>query len=217
MRKYKDLTGQTFGYLKVDSKAESHIYPGGKPEICWNCTCLLCGNKCVVKGKSLKQHHTRSCGCLHKPPTPPLTHGMSDTRLYNVWRSMKQRCYDKNCKAYKDYGARGIVVCDEWLHDFKAFYDWSIENGYDETADRKECTLDRENVNGNYEPDNCRWVSMAIQCNNKTDNHILEYEGVSYTLSEAEKEFGIPQSTIRKRLKIGWSIRKTLETPLKRS
>lgn len=88
-------------------------------------------------------------------------------RLYNVWNSMKSRCYNPNVASYKNYGGRGIEVCDEWAHNFPTFQKWAIENGYDPDAPYGECTIDRIDVNGNYEPSNCRWVSMDVQRYNK--------------------------------------------------
>ena len=100
---------------------------------------------------------------------------MGHTRLNNVWSGMKERCYNPNATNYGAYGARGITVCTEWRDSFQAFYDWAMENGYDTTAKRGECTLDRIDVNGNYEPNNCRWVSMKVQAVNKhikENNHV---------------------------------------------
>jgi transcriptional regulator with XRE-family HTH domain len=87
----------------------------------------------------------------------------NNKRLYQVFRNMIQRCYNPNCPDFKDYGGRGITICDEWLYDFGAFWDWAMANGYDENAKYGECTIDRIDVNGKYEPSNCRWVSMMVQ------------------------------------------------------
>lgn len=141
-------------------------------------------------------------------------HNMSDTRLYGVWKGMKQRCNDPNCKEYSYYGKRGISVCDEWMHDFMEFYKWAINNGYDETAKRGTYTLDRKDTNGNYCPENCRWITIKEQENNRRDNHIIEYDGVKYTLAQAEKEFDIPQTALRRRLSRGMSIKDAIEKPI---
>ncbi len=91
-----------------------------------------------------------------------ITHGLYNTRLNNIWSGIKQRCYNPKCQAFMYYGKRGIIICDEWYSDFKAFYDWSMKNGY-----RQGLTIDRIDNNGNYEPSNCRWTTMAVQDRNK--------------------------------------------------
>lgn len=94
-------------------------------------------------------------------------HGGAATRLYSVWRGMHSRCYQKSHNCYKYYGARGITICDEWLHDFGAFREWAMANGYDENAPRGQCTIDRIDNDKGYSPDNCRWVDMKVQAKNK--------------------------------------------------
>lgn len=130
-----------------------------------------CGNIFETRLDALKDGTTYSCGCYHhdlcKQGTKPIEHGMTDSRLYNVWQGMKQRCYYPKHNRYNDYGGRGIRICEEWKHSFQAFYSWAIQNGYDKNAKRNQCTIDRINVNGNYEPDNCRWVSQSVQNINK--------------------------------------------------
>lgn len=128
-----------------------------------------------------------------------MRHGFSKTRLYNVWYSMKKRCDNVNVEQYKNYGARGINVCDEWRKDFLAFRTWAIANGYDENAEYGKYTIDRIDVNGNYSPENCRWVNWTIQQNNRRNNHRLRYNRQEKTLSELESITGIKQLTLRYR------------------
>lgn len=99
-------------------------------------------------------------------------HGLYKSRLYWVWHSMKDRCYNPKATSYKHYGGRGIKVCDEWKNSFKAFYDWAYSNGYDENAPRNKCTIDRINNDGDYEPSNCRWVDAKIQASNQRKRSI---------------------------------------------
>ena len=128
-----------------------------------------CGNEALVSTKSLRSGNTLSCGCLRDEMISEVNkkHGMSHkSRLYNVWVGMRQRCSDPNHISYHNYGGRGVRVCDTW-NDYTSFEEWSMKNGYDPSAPYGKCTLDRIDVNGNYEPSNCRWVDFKTQANNK--------------------------------------------------
>lgn len=137
------------------------------------------------------------------------------TRLYAVWMTMKQRCENPNNNNYAKYGARGIKVCDEW-HTFTVFKEWAYANGYDDTAPKGQCTIDRIDVNGNYEPSNCRWVDNKTQGNNRTNNRIITLDGVSHTLTEWCDVYNIPIKNVAARVhNCGWSYEKAITTPLK--
>lgn len=169
MYKFNDLTGMTFGRLKV-------IEQNGRTSdrhILWRCKCE-CGEFTNVSSRELRSGKTKSCGCLQKDKTREMRykHGDRNSRLYSVWKTMKKRCENKNCKSYKWYGAKGVSVCDEW-HDYSAFKKWALDNGYDEKAEKGECTIDRINPYGDYEPSNCRWVSMAEQARNKRNSVLI--------------------------------------------
>jgi hypothetical protein len=144
-------------------------------------------------------------------------HGEKRTRLYKVWRGMKERCLYSWHQSYKNYGGRGIKVCPEWSNSFVAFRNWAMANGYDPNAKKGECTIDRIDVNGDYEPSNCRWVNAKVQCNNRRSNHLLTYNGETHTITEWSEITGLTYDTIIVRLKHGWSIEDVLNIPVRRS
>ena len=111
-----------------------------------------------------------------------VTHGKRNTRLYCIWVSMKQRCYNKNNKDFVKYGSRGIKICDEWLNNFMSFYNWSMENSY-----KEDLTIDRINNNGNYEPSNCRWITQKAQTYNIRRNRYYTYKNHTLTIEEMPK------------------------------
>lgn len=156
----KKMLGKRFGRLTVIAEAPERKCG----QSCWVCQCD-CGNiTAPILGSNLRRGHTKSCGCLKTK------HGKYNSRLYAVWHGMKKRCYCKTDHAFKNYGGRGIKVFDEWKESFSEFEKWAFSNGYDETAKQGKCTLDRIDVNGNYEPSNCRWVDMKAQQNNRRNN-----------------------------------------------
>ena len=136
-------------------------------------------------------------------------HGESKTRLFKIWTSMHERCERTKHKYFKDYGGRGIKVCDEWF-DYISFAEWARANGY---AD--DLSIDRIDTNGNYEPSNCRWATEKEQHNNKRSNHIVEYKGERYTLTQLSEKVGIGKTTLRERLKMGWSVKDAVEKPVR--
>ena len=145
-----------------------------------------------------------SCGCLVKE-NHICTHNKSYTRLYRIWQKTKQRCYNENHKHFQYYGARGITVCDEWKNDFQVFYEWAINNGYSD-----ELTIDRINVNGNYEPSNCRWATRKEQMNNTRQNRFITYNGKTQTAKQWSEELGIKYPTLQGRLQRGCPIAQVL-------
>lgn len=169
----------------------------------YKCQCD-CGNISIIRYTHLVNNKIKSCGCLrHK--AYHITHGQKGTKLYNTWKNMKGRCYNKNRKEYKDYGRRGIKVCDEWLNDFVVFYDWAIDNGYQD-----DLTIDRIDVNGNYEPSNCRWVTVEQQNINKRNSIYICYKGHNNNLAEWAKILDIGYDKLFYRYTNGWDITKLL-------
>lgn len=196
-RKSLDLIGQRFGRLTVVCKNDER-YDGR--HTFWKCKCD-CGNEIVVRKDSLLNGHSKSCGCYLQERYRDghlKTHGMKNTRIYRTWRSMKDRCTNKNCSNYNRYGGRGITVCDEWLHDFEKFYDWAMENGYSD-----DLSIDRINVNYGYCPENCRWVSILEQNYNKRNNIIISVYGERLTIKEISEKYNIPKTKVRKRYYAG--------------
>lgn len=177
------MIGTKFGKLIVIKKNDNSS---------WVCQCE-CGNYKIVKTSDIKRSHVKSCGCSFNGKQKKNTHG---NRIYNIWYNMKRRCLLLNDKDYKNYGGRGIKICGEWIDDFMNFYNWAIKNGYQESL-----TLDRINNNGNYEPSNCRWVSIKTQLNNQRRNIKYIYNGKEQTLSQWCEEYKIPYQTMYKRLK----------------
>lgn len=157
------LLGERFGRLLVTN--ETDLRNGRR--IVWECLCD-CGNKVFATSYDLTSGHTKSCGCLMRETVSAMfsKHHKENPRLYGVWKGMRARCNNPNHDAYKNYGGRGIRVCDEW-NDYRNFLAWAVKNGYDENAKTGDCTIDRINNDGNYEPDNCRWVDMKVQSHNK--------------------------------------------------
>ena len=136
-------------------------------------------------------------------------HGGTGTRLHKIWLSMRERCNRRKHPYYKNYGGRGIVVCNEW-DEFTAFREWAYENGYSD-----ELTIDRIDNNGNYEPSNCRWVTVKEQQNNKRNNRRITYQGETYTLTQLAEKIGMNKTTLKERLNMGWSVEDAVERPVR--
>jgi len=210
--KFVDLTGKRFTYLKVLEKVKK---PGSNKTY-WKCQCK-CGKIVIPETSQLNNGRYKSCGCLREEMKKQrITHG--DTRvgqhgkLYNVWASMKGRCYTPSNTSYNRYGALGIKVCDEWKESYEVFKEWALKNGYQEGL----TSIDRIDGKGDYTPSNCRWVANAIQANNKKNNMLLTHKGVTKTLSEWAREYGIKPSTLDARLRIHkWPVSLAIETPVR--
>lgn len=144
----------------------------------------------------------------YNKPIPKHWHGASKTRLYSIWTAMKRRCMNPNCADFQNYGGRGIGICNDWINSYEEFSDWAYKNGYSNAL-----TIDRIDVNGNYEPMNCRWVSKPFQSNNRRSNKLLTYNGKTQNLKKWAEDTGISRNTISSRLNLyGWSVEKALTT-----
>lgn len=145
-------------------------------------------------------------------------HGMCRTKIYKVYHNMKSRCFNPKASEYKDYGGRGITICDEWLgkYGFERFAEWAFSNGWDERKSAKEQTIERNDVNGNYCPENCSIIPMYMQYFNRRDTHNIDIDGVTKTLKEWSDLYGVPMSLINLRMKkLGWDEKSAVKTPVK--
>lgn len=210
-----DLTGCKFNMLTVLCRAENDPY--GKAR--WICQCD-CGQVKVVDGGSLRKGKTKSCGCYKlRIHTERLTkHGKCKTKLYSIYRGMLSRCYYKKDLNFKNYGEKGIKVCKEWKDDFLKFYEWSLENGYREEIlpnGRTLLTIDRIDSHKGYSPDNCRWITIQEQQQNKCTTVYLIYKGEKRTITDWAEKIGIDRNTLYDRIYVyGWTVEDAIEIPL---
>lgn len=204
MGSFINMSGRVVGRLTILSLAEKR---GNK--LHWNCKCT-CGVSCVVSAQMLSSERTRSCGCLIRETTRALRtiHGVSavDYKTYTCWLDMVRRCENPNVRGFKNYGGRGIKVCDRWKNAALFLADMGI------------CpagmSIDRIDVNGNYEPGNCRWATRKEQQNNLRSNKRITFRGKTMTLSQWADEIGMTSNSLSHRLtKHGWSIDRALTTP----
>lgn len=194
-------------FSRLTTRSEIFRGPNGR----WYVHCVCdCGTAKDVMCKSLRNGSTVSCGCYRNSivRTGPVTHGRSKTPVWRAYYSMLSRCYNHNVERYSEYGGRGIKVCDRWLAGFEFFFA--------DMGDRPDGrTLDRyPDVNGNYEPGNCRWATADQQANNKQDSKYLEWNGKRQTVAQWAREIGIDGSTIHVRIGLGWTVERTLTKPV---
>lgn len=197
------MIGRKFDRLKVIEELPNR---DKHRHILFKCVCD-CGNYVSVLGTDLRNGRTKSCGCLQKEKAKEANtkHGKGNSRLYRIYYAMINRCYRTNNVNYGNYGGRGIVVCDEWKHDFEAFYNWAINNNY-----RENLTIDRIDLDGNYEPNNCKWITYKEQNNNKRNNVKITYNGKTQTLKQWADELGLNYSTLKSRHRNKWNTKDIL-------
>lgn len=184
----QSMIGQRYGKLIVEKISDKRNRQGN---ILAECVCD-CGNKILVSVPNLKKLYTKSCGCDRISPT--YTHGMTGTRIHNIWKGIKTRCYNPNATGYPYYGGRGIKMCDEWLNDFMAFYEWAMNNGYTD-----ELSIDRIDPDGDYSPYNCRWITMQEQQRNKSNTIHIYYNNDLYTIGELAEYYGCTYKDLKYR------------------
>lgn len=205
-----DLVGKRYGRLVVVKECGKR-----KRNTEWLCQCD-CGNLHKATTNMLNRGHVKSCGCLHSEAAvangkKAIKHGESHSSLYRVWGGMKTRCNNPKCDCYEDYGGRGISICKEWNDSFNEFRKWALSSGYEEGL-----SIDRVDVNGNYEPNNCRWATMIEQQNNRRSNQFLTMDGETHTIAEWARILGKNPNTVHKRISAyGYDPKMALLTPIR--
>lgn len=204
----KDITGQKFNRLTVLEFAGYKEMKSGRRTL-WKCQCD-CGNIVYATGNALQRNNTKSCGCLKLEAVKQnwiknTRHGMSHSRLYDIWHGIKFRCMNEKSYEYDTYGGRGITICDEWKNDFSKFMEWALSNGYSD-----DLSIDRIDVNGNYCPENCRWATLSEQARNKRDSRYLTAFGKTQTLADWADEYNMIPETISYRLSHGYTLERAL-------
>lgn len=203
--------GTRYGDLVVIGEASSRKSPSGSVKRYFLCRCD-CGVELEVRFNNLQRGKTRSCGCY----VPPVTqfaanyHGMQGTPEHGIWRGMKKRCYSPSEKGYRNYGGRGIKVCDRWRSSFKAFYE---DMG---PRPSKDHSIDRIDGNGDYEPGNCRWSTRKEQNRNRRDNRIGTFQGKTMCLKDWADQYHMRKGTLYDRLDRGMSLEEALTTPVRK-
>jgi hypothetical protein len=203
MVKKHDVTGQRFGKLT----AIHYCHSNKQGRAVWLCKCD-CGKETKVVVSKLLNGHTQSCGCYHRERAALLhtTHNMRHSKIYTIWAHMIQRCKNPKENAYNSYGGRGITVCDKW-QTFDGFYGdmgFAYQDGY---------SIERIDVNGNYEPKNCTWIPLKEQSWNRRNSQIYEVDGIKGSLPFLCNHFGAKYVNVDARIRRGWPVEKALKAP----
>jgi hypothetical protein len=217
--KYDTSVGSVFGRLTIIGKPESIRNIDSKNRKCYTYLVLTkceCGTIKKVNRNNLSRGLQKSCGCLVKEMTTKrmTTHGLGKHPLFRVWSDMITRCENKKSWAYCYYGGRGVTICDEWRRNFKAFYNWSIDNGW-----VRGLRIDKDAIPRKlgipallYSPKMCCFITHKENCNNRSSNHSITFNGVTKNITVWESELGFPKDLVYTRLKNGWSVEDTLTT-----
>lgn len=202
------MKGQKFGRLTVIS------YQGNNKDrhALWLCKCD-CGNEVIKTSSYLRRGKAVSCGCwakekCRKMGKDNLKYPNAIPRLLSIWTGMKYRCNNKNSADWKNYGHRGIKVCDEWMNSFESFQSWAISNGYKDNL-----TIERKNVNGDYCPENCCWIENKEQVWNKTNTVRVDINGKQYVLKDLCEKYNLVHNRVIQRIRKGWDVRIALFAP----
>lgn len=194
-----EVIGATFNIRRNDGQRSKQVV----------CQCK-CGNYLITPISDLRCEKTRSCGCLRRSTGGGnKTHGLSKTPLYTVWAAIVSRCTNKNNRCYKNYGGRGIAMCDEWRYGPEVFCKWAIANGWE-----KGLEIDRIDNDGNYEPSNCRFVTSRINTLNRRNARLITVNGVTKHLCEWARQLGVRDNVILRRIDRGWPAERAVSEPI---
>lgn len=214
MGRFKDLTGQKFGRLTVIKRVGTS--KSGK--VLWLCECSCEEhNRVTTTTSNLVTGTTKSCGCFARESASKVgkantVYGDTDSRLYRIFRGMKDRCYNPKNKDYVWYGGKGIKICEEWKNNYAVFKNWAINNGYKETL-----TIERKDFDKDYCPENCEWITIDQQQRNKSSNRLITYNGETMILVEWAEKFNIPYKVLCARINDrGHSFEEAINMPYKR-
>lgn len=202
------MVNRVFGMLTIISDCENT-----RPrKVVAKCEC---GNIKEYHWENIKRGHSLGCGCVRNQETAKrnsinIKHGFYNHPLWHILQGMKERCYNINCEHYKDYGGRGITVCDEWLNDFLSFENWCLENGWERGLE-----IDRRENDGIYEPGNCRFVTSAQNCRNRRSNIFFTFNNRTMVLKDWAIELGIKYKLLHKHIKYkGFSFEDAIQKQL---
>ncbi len=204
--------GERYGRLVIICEVAPRCSPGGSVKRYFLCRCD-CGREKEIRFSNLCRGQTVSCGC-YRPPVESYVgenyHGMKDSDEYGIWKGMKKRCYSPNEGDYRNYGGRGIKVCDRWKSSFKAFYE---DMG---PRPSKSHSIDRIDGNGDYEPGNCKWSTRREQNRNRRDNRNYTFQGKTMCLADWAAEFKMRKVTLFDRLARGMTFEEAITTPVRK-
>lgn len=192
-------------YIKKTLAKNNRIY--SKQITIYQCEC---GKLIECRRQEVEAGIKKSCGCLILTHHNRTTHGLNDHPIYTVWCQMKARCYNPGCERYYRYGGRGVTICEEWLHDFGAFYDWAIKNGWKEGLQ-----IDKD-IKGNgllYSPDTCIFVTNKENANRRSHTTLITRDGQTKSIMQWCEIYGIKSQTLHSRIRTGWSFEKALTVP----
>ena len=209
----ENLKDRKFERLVVRAYAGARQKPCGTFDHLWICDCA-CGSVSTVSGGHLRSGHTTSCGCASADIARKrmTRHGRAGSRMHRVWQQMKQRCYNKKCGQFFDYGGRGITVCDRWLGR-DGFENFSSDMGNPPGPGR--WTVERKNNDAGYSPNNCVWATYRQQMRNRRSNHLITFQGRTMCMLQWAEEKGLTKSALKHRIRRKWPIEKALTTPMR--